>query len=112
MSEYWFARRFPVGNPRNGIAPVSREGRLVALGFGVAMLVGGAIGAAVAMAGETVLGVATFAVIAGLAGGAFIAIAVKKSDRNHTVHDYWNGTVSAGGAPKKGMADERSRTRR
>ena len=95
MSEYWFARRFPVGNPRNAIAPVSREGRLVALGFGVAMLVGGVIGAFIAMSGEAVLGVATFAVIAGLAGGAFITIAAKKGDRNHTVDDYKNGAVAS-----------------
>ncbi len=26
MSRYWFARRFPVGHPRNAMAPVSTEG--------------------------------------------------------------------------------------
>ena len=107
-SEFWFARRFPVGNPRNAVAPVTKEGRMVALGFVAAMLVGGAIGAVVmATGGNVVLGVATFAVIAGAAGFAFIAIAGKKTDRNHTVDDYRAGIPAA-----KAAAGQRKGARR
>jgi len=96
-NEFWFARRFPVGNPRNAVAPVTREGRMVALGFVAAMLAGAAIGAVVGLGGNLVLGIATFAVIAGAAGFAFIAIAQKKTDRNHTVEDYQAGRVGQRG---------------
>jgi hypothetical protein len=108
MSEYWFARRFPVSDRRNSMAPISREGRLVALGFIVAMLVGGVIGAVMAVSGQAVLGAATFAVIAGAAGAAFIAIAAKTTDRNHTVDDYRNGAV----ASRNGAAASRTGTGR
>ena len=42
MTEYWFARRFPVGNPRNAMAPVSEQGWNVVRRF-IAWMVGGAI---------------------------------------------------------------------
>jgi hypothetical protein len=89
--EFWFARRFPVGHRSNAVAPVTKEGRMVGLAFVGAMLLGAAIGGAVAIGGNVVLGVATFAVIAGAGGFAFIAIAGKKTDRNHTVDDYRAG---------------------
>lgn len=33
----WFARRFPVGNPRNAMSPVNRAGYAVVVGFVGAM---------------------------------------------------------------------------
>lgn len=103
MSEFWFARRFPVGNKSNALAPISREGKLVGFAFGAAMLVGAAIGAAVALGGDIILGVCIFAVIGGTGGGAFLAIAQTKTDREHTVADYAAGRVrSPGNNPGKG----------
>lgn len=40
MSEFWFARRFPVGHPRNAMAPVSPEGWSVVWVFVASMIIG------------------------------------------------------------------------
>jgi hypothetical protein len=103
-NEFWFARRFPVGNRSNAVAPVTKEGRLVGLAFVASMLVGAAIGAVVGLGGNLILGIATFAVIAGAGGFAFIYIAQKKTDRNHTVADYQAGipAAKAAAAQRKG----------
>ncbi|MGD9739748.1 MAG: hypothetical protein AB7O56_15350 [Bauldia sp.] len=95
MSDYWFARRYPIGDPRNAVGPVTREGRLVALAFVAAMAAGAVVFAVMAIAGEFILGAATFAVIAGLGGGGFIIAAQQKLDRNHTVEDYRTGRVQS-----------------
>lgn len=96
MSDYWFARRFPVGDKRNAVAPVSREGRFVVMGFLMAMLVGMLFFIVMAIAGRLVLGGATFAIMGGLGGAAFIAASYYKLDRNHTVDDYENGPPTQG----------------
>jgi hypothetical protein len=88
MAEYWFARRFPVGRPRNAMAPVSREGWLVTLGFVLAVVLGGAAYVALDLAGHTVLAIAVFAGIAALGGFAFIRTAQRKGDHSRTVADY------------------------
>lgn len=93
MSEYWFARRFPVGHSRNAMSPVSREGWLVVLAFLASMAVGGTAFAALAVAGSVVLGAVLFAVVAALAALMFITAAVAKGDRNHTVAEYRSGRV-------------------
>ncbi len=111
MSEFWFARRFPVGNRRNSIAPVSREGRLVVAGFIFGMLLGALVFMAMAAAGELILGAATFAVIAGLAGGGFIIVAQKRADQKHTVDDYTDGVLRPRPTEAKGGTDGRSRAR-
>jgi hypothetical protein len=105
MSEnkYWFARRFPVGHPRNAMAPVTPEGFKVAWTF-VWWMVGGAI---VAMALLGLAGWSTYAsgfgatswVLLGLAPIIFIACSIygawyfisqaqNRGDHNHTVEDY------------------------
>jgi hypothetical protein len=88
MAEHWFARRFPVGHPRSALAPVSREGWLVTLGFVVAMVLGGAAYVALDLAGYTVLAIVVFAAVAAAAGFAFIATAQRKGDHSRTVADY------------------------
>lgn len=93
MSEYWFARRFPVGHSRNAMSPVSREGWLVVLAFLASMAVGGTAFAALAATGSVVLGAVLFAVVAALAGSMFITAAIAKGDRNHTVAEYRGGRV-------------------
>jgi uncharacterized membrane protein len=106
-NQYWFARRFPVGHKSNALAPVTKEGRMVGLLFTALMIVGAAIGAALAAAGDIVLGVCIFAVLGGIGGGMFLIVAQQKTDREHTVDDYAAGRVG----PKAATRD-RSGARR
>ncbi|MCC6734602.1 MAG: hypothetical protein IT534_00575 [Bauldia sp.] len=103
-NEYWFARRFPVGHKSNALAPVTKQGRMVGLLFTALMIVGGAIGAAVAAAGDFILGICIFAVLGGIGGAMFIIVAQQKTDREHTVEDYAAGRV---GGPKAAAAPSR-----
>jgi len=90
MSRHWFARRFPVGDPRNAMAPVSREGHLVAWAFVGAMALG-AIGFGLfALANLFVVGMIFFVGIAAVAATAFILIASARGDTARTVADYRN----------------------
>jgi hypothetical protein len=99
-TEYWFARRFPVGHPRNAMAPINAQGYAVVRQF-VAWMTGGAIIAVVL----TLLGfwlslpalyaVGGIAFIAGAVYGAWrlISTAQGRGDHNHTVDDYKAGRV-------------------
>lgn len=87
-SGYWFARRFPVGHPRNAMAPVSPAGWLVAIGFALAMLIGGIIFLALALAGAVVIGTLLFVAITVVAAIGFIGSAVRKGDHKRTVDEY------------------------
>jgi len=89
-SEYWFARRFPVGHPRNAMAPVTPAGWLVAIAFALAMLIGGIIFLALALAGAVVIGTILFVAIAVVAAIGFIGSAMRKGDPRRTVEDYRN----------------------
>ena len=108
-NKYWFARRFPVGHPRNAMSPVTPEGFKVAYTF-VWWMVGGAA-AAIALLGlagwaaygtnfgplSWVLAVlAPIAFVACAAYGAwyFIKEAQNRGDHQHTVEDYKSGKVT------------------
>lgn len=99
MAKYWFARRFPVGHPRNAMAPVSPEGFGVVRTF-IAWMIGGAVAALILL-------LATFAVpflwigapivfvaCAAYGGWYFISQAQGRGDHNHTVDDYKSGRVT------------------
>jgi hypothetical protein len=88
MSDYWFARRVPVGHRRNTLAPVSGEGWMVVLVFVAAMAVGGIAFIALALSGLFLPGLGIFVLLATLGGAAFIIFAVRKGDRNRTVSEY------------------------
>jgi F0F1-type ATP synthase assembly protein I len=88
MGDFWFARRFPVGHPRNAMAPVRREGWLVVLAFVAGLIAGAVIGAWLGLAGAPLWGVVSFALIGLIAGFGFIAIANHKGDHARTVADY------------------------
>lgn len=94
MSDYWFARRFRVGHPRNAMAPVSREGFLVIYGSVAAMVFGAAAFAVLAALGMPILGVVVFIVAAALAGWMFISLANGRGDHQRTVADYKAGRGS------------------
>ena len=98
-NKYWFARRFPVGYPRNALAPVSPEGWRVVNTF-IGWMVGGAVGAVVvALLGLFVVPwlwvLAPFVFVGCAAYGAwyFISQARGRGDHNHTIDDYKAGRV-------------------
>ena len=88
MSEFWFARRFPIGNPRNAMAPVSPEGWRVVWIF-VGCMVGGAVLALVLAAlGAYILGFVAFVGLAIAGAWYFIKTANARGDTTRTVDDY------------------------
>lgn len=87
-ARYWFARRFPVGHPRNAMSPVNRAGYAVVVGFVGAMLVGAVGWAALTQLGLFVVGLAVFVILTAAAGGAFVWLAQVKGDHQRTVADY------------------------
>jgi membrane protein implicated in regulation of membrane protease activity len=94
-NRYWFARRFPVGDGRNSMAPVSTEGVVVAWVFVGAMLVGALGLLFLGMNGQIVSGIAMFVVLAVAGAGMFIGMSAgKRGDKQHTVDDYKSGRVS------------------
>ncbi len=95
MAKYWYARRFPVGNPRNAMAPVSREGRMAFVWFVAAMLAGVVAWGVLALfgiAGMIIGGIVFIAACAG-AGWWLIRSVIVHGDQNHTVADYKAGRV-------------------
>ncbi|MDB5505635.1 MAG: hypothetical protein JWR75_273 [Devosia sp.] len=92
-TEYWFARRFPVGNPRNNLAPVSRKALRVVGVFVAGMVLGGLMFLLLGLSGQFVVGAIIFALLAGASGGYFITKAASMGDKSHTVADYKAGRV-------------------
>ena len=97
--EYWFARRFPVGHPRNAMAPVSKRAMEIVWTF-VSWMIGGALVAVILLAlGFTVVpylwiaAPVVFVACAGYGGYYFISQAMAKGDQSHTVDDYKAGRV-------------------
>jgi hypothetical protein len=88
MTEYWFARRFPVGNPRSGMAPVHWKGWLVVAVFLLAMIAGAATFAWLGADGRVAEGAAVFALFAFGAMIFFVTLSREKGDRIRTVDDY------------------------
>ena len=97
-SKYWFARRFPVGHPRNAMSPVTPEGFRVVYMF-LAWMIGGAIAAGVVAALGLwvpylwVLAPIVFVCCAAYGGWYFIKEAQNRGDHQHTVDDYKQGRV-------------------
>lgn len=88
----WFARRFPVGDPRNSMAPVHRRGWMVAGGFMAALGLGALGFFALALFGFLIAGILVFIAMALLGGFGFVLVAQWKGDRTRTVADYRNNT--------------------
>lgn len=86
--EYWFARRFPVGNPRASYAPVHWKGWAVAAIYIAVLTIGGMGFAWMGATGYLVQGVVVFVVAAILGTGWFIIVARATGDSNRTVEDY------------------------
>ena len=86
--DYLFARRFPVGHPRNALAPVGPKAWLIVGTFVVGMLLGGLLFALFSMNGQVVLGAAVFGIFALASGTGLIIVASRYGDQQHTVEDY------------------------
>lgn len=84
----WFARRFPVGHPRNAMGPVHWKG-WAAMALYVAATLGGAVAFLVmAIGGLFVTGVILFVVIAFGSLLALLIVSALKGDETRTIEDY------------------------
>jgi hypothetical protein len=86
--EYWFARRYPLGDTRQAIAPVTWQGYAVSMTF-VLALTAGAVGFAyLGASGDLFMGIMLFIGVAIVAGAWFILTAKANGDPIRTVADY------------------------
>lgn len=86
--EYWFARRFPLGDTRQGNAPVHWKGYAAALVFASALTVGGVAFAWLGGHGEMFIGAVVFGAVALVAGVWFTMTAKANGDPSRTVAAY------------------------
>ncbi|HRO04219.1 MAG TPA: hypothetical protein PLS69_11505 [Terricaulis sp.] len=91
-AEFWFARRYPLGSPRQAYAPVHWKGWMATLVFLAALLGGGAYFAWDALVEQNfVQGMAVF-IVAAIVGTTWYLLVVRaNSDTLHTVADYKKG---------------------
>jgi hypothetical protein len=88
VTEYWFARRFPVGNPRNAMAPVHWKGYAIVAAYVTLLVLGGVTFAWLGAGGQLILGAATFAAAAVIGASLFIGLSSAKGDKTRTVAEY------------------------
>ena len=88
VTHYWFARRFPVGNPRNAMSPVNWKGYLATLVFVSVLGAAGFAFAWLGASGEMLKGVLIFAGAAIVCTAVFLGVVNAKGDVNRTVADY------------------------
>ncbi len=88
MTEYWFARRFPVGSPRNAMAPVHWKGYAIVAAYVTLLALGGVAFAWLGAGGQLILGAAVFAAAAVIGAGLFIGLSSAKGDKTRTVAEY------------------------
>ena len=88
MTEFWFARRFPVGSPRNAMAPVHWKGYAIVAVYVTLLVLGGLAFAWLGAGGQLVLGAAIFAAAAVVGASLFIGLSSAKGDKTRTVAEY------------------------
>ena len=88
MTEYWFARRFPVGNPRNAMTPVHWKGYAVIAVYVTLLTLGGLAFAWFGASGKLILGAVLFAVAAVAGASLFIGLSSVKGDKTRTAAEY------------------------
>ena len=93
MTEYWYARRFPVGHWRNAMAPISPKARRVIWVFAGGITAGMLAFFISGFAGYWQIGAAIFAVLAAYSSWYYFIVPIKRFDRYHTVEDYVAGRV-------------------
>ena len=88
MSEYWFAGRFPLGDPRTSVAPVNAKGWAMFGLFIACMMVGAAGFALSAQAGQFPWGVVVFVALTAFGAGALMIAVARHGDQSKTVAEY------------------------
>jgi hypothetical protein len=97
--EYWFARRFPVGHPRNAMSPINEQGWNVVRKFIIWMVAGAVLATIIVIVSLLwlpylwIAAPFVFAATAMYAGWALILAAQGRGDHNHTIEDYKAGRV-------------------
>ena len=86
--EYWFARRFPVGSPRNSMAPVHWKGWAMFGAFLAAMAMGALGFALTALKGDLIMGAVAFASLSALGAGMLLISVAQHGDTARTVDEY------------------------
>lgn len=86
--EYWFARRFPLGDHRQAYAPVNWKGYLTSLLFVCALTGGGFAFAWIGAQGDLFMGSMVFLAVAIVAGAGFMMTAKANGDPVRTVAEY------------------------
>jgi hypothetical protein len=86
--EYWFARRFPLGDGRQSVAPVHWKGYAASGAYVVALLVGGGFFLYFGLRDQLLEGAAIFGVVAFVAGAWFVLTARANGDPVRTIADY------------------------
>lgn len=90
MTEYWFARRFPLGHPRASMAPVHWKGWAMFAAFVAAMIVGGLGWVLTGLSGSWLMGAVVFASLTALGAGMLLMSVAQHGDTQRTVDDYRN----------------------
>jgi hypothetical protein len=93
MSDYWFARRFPIGSPRAAMSPVHWKGWAVTSVWVTVLLAGGLLFAWLGASDRLMQGAATFIVTSFVATAWYLTVVRAKGDRVHTVSDYEKGKL-------------------
>jgi hypothetical protein len=88
MTEYWFARRFPVGSPRNAMAPVHWKGYAIVAVYVTLLVLGGMAFAWLGASGDLIKGAVIFGASALIGAGLFIFLSNSKGDKTRTVAEY------------------------
>jgi hypothetical protein len=87
--EYWFARRFPLGDHRKAMAPVHWKGYAAAVVYMLALLAGGGAFVYFGVTDRLMLGVVIFTIVAIGAAFWFITTARIHGDPVRTVAEYY-----------------------
>ncbi|MBI1187283.1 MAG: hypothetical protein GC206_08140 [Alphaproteobacteria bacterium] len=86
--EIWFARRFPVGHPRAGMAPVHWKGWMM-FGVFIACMAVGALGFGLsAIGGQFLWGVVVFVALTAMGAGMLLIAVAQHGDQQKTVAEY------------------------
>lgn len=84
----WFARRFPKGDPRNAMGPVSWQGWAAFALFTLALIAGGMALLLLAIWGSLWMGLLAFALFAWGAMMTLLKLVALKGDQTKTMEDY------------------------
>lgn len=95
VKEYWFARRFPLGDHRNAMAPVHWKGWLVSSIFVLVLMIAGVAFAYLGATDQLMFGIAEFILVAFIATSWFLLTSRANGDPVRTVAEYKKDKIGA-----------------